>query len=101
MAVSFCMYTSWPVSFFHASICRMSRSISFVLSSKIKRFNSSSHPQKLSKAVVILIMVANDFAHVTQLYPKRSLNYPKFLFQKVVLYQINAAPDLSQKSGKF
>lgn len=69
MAVSFCMYTSWPVSFFHASICRMSRSISFVLSSKIKRFNSSSHPQKMLKAVGILIHGSKRFfpCHATLL----------------------------------
>lgn len=46
-------------------------------------------------------MVANDFSHVTQLYLKRNLNYLKFFLQKITLYQINAVPDFSQKSGNF
>ena len=46
-------------------------------------------------------MVANDFSHVTQLYLKRNLNYLKFFLQKITLYQINAVPDLSQKTGNF
>lgn len=46
-------------------------------------------------------MVANDFSHVTQLYLKRNLNYLKFFLQKITLYQINAVPDLSQKTGIF